>query len=200
MKNKSFKKMLIIGTISLFFVVTIGNASILQKNQSTTEKEELENHLADITIIHGMPIPIPILTKPIFTPAENLDFYFPEIDGKVYLNFTIRLHHMLATPLFFARDSVWSVYVKDPDEPIEYIANKTRVDCTNTQMEDINWTVNYDIALDLEANNTKTLTVLLYTGGYILDIIPLPLKGPYVVPYWELRWPGCKFSIDIHAT
>ena len=200
MKNKSFKKMLIIGTISLFFVVTIGNASILQKNQSTTEKEELENHLADITIVHGMPLPIPILTKPTFEPAENLDFYFPEIDGKVYLNFTIRLHHVLATPLILTRDSVWSVYVKDPDEPIDYIANTTREDCTSTQMEDINWTVTYDLALDLEANNTETLGVLLYAGGYIQDIIPLPLKGCYRFGIGALIWPGCRFFIDIHAT
>jgi len=177
MKNRYFKKTLVIGIILLLTTISIGSSyAIRQENNGTVEMQEPVNYLGEIKIEHAFPLFILRFVKVTFFPVsvDERDFYFPEVNGSVDMNFTVNCSHKLSVDWLKDRESNFGVFVSSNND---YVIGSLILPCTSIDWETTTLDLPARILLPTNGQDI-TLTVYFY-GGATVHGIRFPDHGYY---------------------
>jgi hypothetical protein len=219
--------LLIANTIPALGTMNIEKNKNVLTNEDASNNDEYQNFLGQIRIVHGFPhfgVPLYSSLRGFsikFTPTTTPYFEFPEVDGKVYLNFTIEVIHLLGPGVekyldILGHISHCSAWVADSDPQksyIDYAYGNFEEECNLLEPQTYNFTIDYnhiyvDEILELEAGQEKECYAFLYGGSHkillpgvlTVDVIIRLAKAGYFW-WWDLiRFPNCRFPITIRAT
>jgi hypothetical protein len=209
MKNRFFKKTLVIAILLLITTISVASAyATSYENNATVTMDEPDNYLGEIRFIHTSIIQRLkwVNQRQMFHKPAITDFYFPEVNGSILVNFTliIRQRLTLEKQADNNRFSRWSAYAGIPDDD-DIIIEVSETRCTSIDWEII--TVNLTARKPIETNGeSKDLNVYLY-GGVSVNGIPglywgfYPWMGPKPIRdiiLFILGISDCTFSITVH--
>jgi hypothetical protein len=201
MEKRYFNKTLVIGIILLLTTVSIGSSyATRHENNGTVGMQEPINYLGEIIIIHTSPLHnlhfVKVIYKPV--PVDKRDFYFPEVNGSVDMNFTVNCSHQLSVAWLHDRESNWIVFVSSEND---YVIGSLTKPCISIDRE--TYTLNLTARIPLVTNGQdKKLTVYFYGGATVngirlIDWGYYPLMIFQIIP--RLIW-HCMFPITVHPT
>jgi len=166
------KRAKILGIIVILLMTSIVTiqAAVLEKNtESWTTSGESENILADITVswnsfFHTFNINDlqPIVT---INQSDTVDFYFPEINDTLQMNFTVICKHRLINKVLFPRSTRVYLSITYNDTYIfRHESNNKR--CKTLTWEYLNSTVDQDNQLINLTTYGENVTLKVEVGIY----------------------------------
>jgi len=185
MTTSLYKKGMVLGIIFLFVGAGVVSSIAGNENKQNMENSSGENILGTIKITHSTPMDLNVFMEVEFIPVEDKEFYFPEVDGKVELNFTVICEHDLYSDSgIFTRKSKIRVDVDDIKEHIMYAHGEGTYNCESTEIELNNLSVEMTKLL-VTNGEPKELYVGLYAKIMIGQFEWPPLmiwRGAIILP------------------
>jgi hypothetical protein len=154
-----FVCMLLIATLIPVGCSSMENSNEIINDKTTDGMDEIENHLAEIEIIHQSLWRIWNWIEVTITPMQDV-FEFPQDEnGYVRMEFNITVKHRLASKYFSVfRESVGHIWVSYKNE--DYLENKEYFPCTELGFNTTPWPIEADYLLPTN-NQNVTPTVWL---------------------------------------
>ena len=206
-------KILCFFTIMLLItcLLPIGTAYLQNKeisNEITTQNNVIEpiNHLGKIIVYHKI-----AGWKVEFEDTNDRDFYYPVVDGKVYLNFTVTGCHVLDDLAYGLLDYVQHktgfICQVRGDYYTTYAKGNIALFCNVCDEPDC---TDFDVvytSTELELN--KGENIKLWVGFGCWDVYQffhaIIIPGAFIYPrndwydFWNWLYPGIVFPITVHG-
>ena len=207
MKNrKNFKILVVTIVFYLIIMIPIGSSYQIEKKLTKSTIENNNNYLGKIRAELGSPLTFELFVKNIFNGKTffppsifERDYYFPEHNGSVTMNFSMILEHRLSWKMKLSRQVKFGVWVQDTPNATVYLNNNTILPCNSINWTTYNW--NITSFKDLQTNGeNKTLNVYFYVNCKIANLFWSFQWGQW---NWEIfgilpKLMNCSFDITIH--